>query len=117
MCSPCSTGSPHHTGSFASLDDLVRERDELRDLVLEWALLRERQVPHQVRDPVQHDRRDHLVGTDRRLQEAGDAPPRRPSERCQETIASYDVQEAGVQTHQGRSRPRRQKIDPTMYCP
>src|SRR5215210_2016226 len=62
-----------------ALGDLARDRDVERLVLgaLERAALLEDVVPDPVGDPVEHDRRDHLVGADGRLQEARDPSPDR----------------------------------------
>jgi hypothetical protein len=73
-----------------------------------------RNEPDPDRDPVEHDRRDHLVRADRRLQEARDAGPRRAGER-RDDDRERDVQER-VHAVERRADPHGQ-IAPTMYWP
>ena len=75
MWRPCRIGSPQKTLSFApSAIGFVTRHGLLR-----WILKRPLE-PDQVaadpeRRPVEHDRRDHLVGADRRLEDSGDSGP------------------------------------------
>ena len=56
-------------------------RDRLVHVVLELAAAPDHRLRDVDRDPVEHDRRDHLVGPDGRLQEARDRGPERACER------------------------------------
>ena len=83
MWRPWSCGLPQKTGSLRLGDDVVRDRDELLRRALERPAEPEQVAAAPVGDPVQHDRRDHLVGPGRRLQEARRSRPRprRPASR------------------------------------
>ena len=74
---PCRTGSPQKTGSLRRLDDVVRGRDVPRSVFWSGPPNPKRYVPDPDDDPVEHDRRDHLVRADRGLEDAGDARPDR----------------------------------------
>ena len=63
-----------------AVDDVVRDRDELLAIVLERAAEAEQEDTDPDRDPVEHDRRDHLVRADGRLQEPGDPRPERAAQ-------------------------------------
>ena len=66
------------------------------------------------RDPVEHDRRDHLVGADRRLEDAGDARPRRAGERRADDASRM----CGSGLMPAKSTPSQfATIRPTMYWP
>ena len=80
MCSPCSSCCPQKTGSLAE----SAMSAEIGTVVFAGfcsAAVAEQPRAHPDRDPVEHDRRDHFVGADRRLQEAGDACPHRARRR------------------------------------
>ena len=61
-----------------AVGDVVRDRHRRRSWLF-WSgpPSPKKYVADPDRDPVEHDRRDHLVRADRRLQEAGDPGPRR----------------------------------------
>ena len=103
--SPCRTGSPQKTGRRAPCDDVARNRVRRIDRVLKLTAAADESLGHVDRDPVQHDRRDHLVRADGRLQEARDPGPQRSGERG-EHDREHDVQ-AGVQLDERRADPRR----------
>ncbi len=75
---------PPDRRELRAVGDVVGDRDRLVEVVLQRAVSAEQVAAAPVRDPVEHDRRDHLVRADRRLEEAGDpAPaPRRPAPRA-----------------------------------
>ena len=87
--------APEH-GQLRALRDVARDRDVERLVLraLERPALLEEVAPDPVRDPVEHDRRDHLVGADRGLEEAGDRGPGGPGERGRAN-AEQDVSRAG----------------------
>ena len=87
------------------LEDVVRDRDERLRVVLERAAEPEEEDADPDRDPVEHDRRDHLVRPDGRLEEAGDPGPDRADEHARDD-GDEDVHEAG-QARAARSRSRR----------
>ena len=68
-------------GKLGTVDDVVRDRDVGLRVVLERPTEAEEEHADPDRDPVEHDRRDHLVGADRGFQEARDACPERAAER------------------------------------
>ena len=102
MCRPWSIGSPQKTVSFARLDDVARDGGTASDVgVLERAADAEQVRPDPDDDPVEHDRRDHLVGADRRLQEAGDPRQKRAREhrgrrRDEDERAARQVDALGI---------------------
>ena len=71
--------------------------------VLQRPAVAEQPLAHIDRDPVEHDRRDHLVRADGRLQEPGDPGPRRAREGCRPD-AQQDVQE-GIQSGEVDAEP------------
>ena len=73
---PWRSGSPQKTGSFAPSTMSFEIGTNSWRVVLERPAEAEQEHADPDRDPVEHDRRDHLVGADGRLQEAGDARPR-----------------------------------------
>ena len=77
MCRPWSSGWPQKTGRLGPLGDLLAQGNPLfcRNRVLERSAVADEIADTPDGDPVEHDRRDHLVGADRRLQEAGDPGP------------------------------------------
>ena len=68
------------------------------------------------RDPVEHDRRDHLVGARRSPSAARRSRPRRAGQRSRATIASDDVQQAGMPVER-RADPDARRSMPTRYWP
>ncbi len=72
---------------LGALDDVLRDRRARRD-VLQRAGEREEEDADPDHDPVEHDRRDHLVGADGRLEESGDARRARPRRRVPTTRTS-----------------------------
>jgi hypothetical protein len=84
MCRPWRAGMPQKTGSWAPGNDVGGDRNVERDVLrrLERAALLEDVDAEVVGDPVEHDRRDHLVGPDSGLQEPGDPRPDRPGRGC-----------------------------------
>ena len=68
-------------GQPSACSDVVRDRHGLVRRVLQRSAVAEEPLAHPDRDPVEHDRRDHLVRAHRRLQEAGDTRPRSARER------------------------------------
>ena len=66
-------------------------------------------------DPVEHDRRDHLVGADGRLQEAGDARPERPA--AARPRSSRRARGAAGHAGERGADPDRAARRPTMYWP
>ena len=88
-------------------DDGVGDRDGLvrGGVGVQRAAEAERPHADPQRDVVEHDRRDHLVGAGRRLEEARDAAPDRARERP-EHEREEDVQPAG-QSVRASSPPRR----------
>ena len=79
------------SGSTASCDVLQRPAEA------------EEELPHPDRDPVEHDRRDHLVRPGGRLQEAGDPGPRGPGDH-RDRDREHDVDER-VQAGERRADP------------
>ena len=71
--------------------------------------------PDPDRDPVEHDRRDHLVGADRRLEEAGDPGPDRAGERRRADRRAGRAAASTCRRTTCRSRSRR--TSPTKYWP
>ena len=106
LWSPCRNGSPQNTGSFApsttafevGLNDLL--------LVLQRPALAEEIQARIDRDPVEHDRRDHLVGSDRRLQDPCDPGVGRSGQRGRHD-RERDVDEA-VRALERRADPDRE---------
>ncbi len=72
---PLEQGATPEDRKLRTGDDVVRDRHELLVIVLERPAEPEQEDADPDRDPVEHDRRDDLVGSDGRLQEAGDARP------------------------------------------
>ena len=77
--------------------NVVRDRHRRLRVALERPADREQVAPDPVRDPVEHDRRDHLVRADGRLHQAGDSSPDRGGEhRAEEDERNVDAaREAG----------------------
>ena len=71
-----------------AFDDVVRDGDGRLGVVLERAAEPEQEDADPDDDPVEHDRRDHLVGADRRLQEPGDARPSSGARRASPTTSA-----------------------------
>ena len=92
MCRPCSSGSPQNTGSFAPSTMSGDTGTDFCSVFCSGPLRLTSQTPDPERDPVEHDRRDHLVGARRRLQQAGDAAPHRAG-RARPDHAEHDVQQ------------------------
>ena len=69
-------------------------------------------------DPVEHDRRDHLVGADRALEQAGDAGDALRRRACPPAIDGDDEQPAGRSTACGSSVATiTAAIEPARYWP
>src|ERR671914_1468178 len=87
------------------LDHVVRHRERRLAVVLERAAQAEQVEPDVDRGVVEHDRRDHLVGPDRRLQRPRDPGPDGAGQTGGRD-RQHDVQEAG---HPGelRTHPHR----------
>ena len=81
MCRPWSPGRPRRRAACADSKMSFETGDRARCRVLERPAEAEELLPDPDRDPVEHDRRDHLVGADGRLEEAGDPGPDRAGER------------------------------------
>ena len=73
--------------------DVVRLRQRPLPARLQRPLLAEQPAGKPEDDPVEHDRRDHLVGADRGPKEAGDPREPRPRQRAEEDRLD-DVREA-----------------------
>ena len=119
MCRPCSSGSPQNTGSFALGDDVVgdRHRPAARSAFCSGPPRPNSQTPDPDRDPVEHDRRDHLVGA-RASPSARPAIPAHsaPAERSPATMREHDVQQRAA-CPRTTSRPRPRRYEPTRYWP
>ncbi len=94
-------GAPED-GQLRARRDLVRDRDERLGRVLQRTAVAEEPGCRVERDPVEHDRRDHLVGADRRLEHAGDPRPGGSGERRRDD-REQDVRR---RTHRRRTRRR-----------
>ena len=88
---------------LGALGDVVRHGDRRVGVALQRPAEPEQEHADPDRDPVEHDRRDHLVRARDGLQQAGDRPPRRPRQ------ARGDHREQDVQ--QGRHAGER-RADP-----
>ena len=84
---PLEIGVAPEDGKLRAVDDVVRDRHVRLGVVLERPAEAEEEHADPDRDPVEHDRRDDLVGADGRLQEAGDACPERAAERRRRSLA------------------------------
>src|SRR5918999_792693 len=79
------------------LDHVVRHRQRRLAVVLERPAEAEQVQPDEDRGVVEHDRRDHFVGPDGRLQPARDARPDR-GDRPDDVLAlAADVEQAGAE--------------------
>ena len=94
MCRPCSSGSPQNTCSLRARHDVVGHRDVGLPGVLQRASEAEEVDAHPDRDPVEHDRRDHLVRARRGAQDPRDPAPQRAARQRGEDRQD-DVQELG----------------------
>ena len=83
--------APEHR-QLRRLRDVAGDRHRRRLGVLQRAAEPEQPDADPDRDPVEHDRRDHLVGARRRLQQSGDAGPHRAAE-AGEHEHQHDVQQ------------------------
>ena len=110
--------APEHR-QVRRLDDVVGDRQARVAVVLERAAEREQVHADPERDVVEHDRRDHLVGADGRLQQAGDPGPRRARQAGRHD-RQHDVQEARHprerRAHPHRRDRRRRCTGPGRRC-
>ena len=74
-CRPCSCGSPQNTGSFALAATSLETGIDFWVVVLQRPAEAEQVDADPDRDPVEHDRRDHLVGAGRSPSAARRSPP------------------------------------------
>ena len=96
-------------GQVHVVDDVVRDRVEAAGAD-ERPLEAEEVRADPDRDPVEHDRRDHLVGPGRRFQEAGDPAPDRARRRSRATMQRTMCAGPGMPpTTSRRSRRRRSR--------
>ena len=109
MCRPCSSGSPQKTGQLGARHDVAGHRHRLlrRVGVLQRAVELEQVDADPDRDPVEHDRRDHLVGADRRLQQPGDPRPDRAGQRGERRSRARCAAASACRRTTSRPRPRR----------
>ena len=102
---PAAAGSPRRRAGASSSATGVRDRGRAAVRVaLQRAALPDELAADPDGDPVQHDRRDHLVRAGERLQEPGDARVRGAGERRRDD-REHDVQRP-VQAAGTTSRPR-----------
>ena len=99
---------------LAARHDVVRDRHRDVDAVLQRAAAAEQVAADPVRDPVEHDRRDHLVRADGRLQEAGDRGDAAPASIAS-AIARKTCRPCAMPAHDEPTQT--ETIAPVMYWP
>ena len=103
---PAAAGSPQKTGSFALVGDVVRDRHRRVLAVLERPAVAEEVRADPDRDPVEHDRRDHLVRADVALRKPA-IPAQTAPASVAAPIAEQDVRER---------RHARRRLTPTQFA-